>query len=346
MRKIKDLIRPCILKMQPYSSARNEYKGEATVFLDANENPYNAPYNRYPDPLQWEVKQKIARLKGVKPEQIFLGNGSDEPIDLMIRVFCEPRKDNIVAIDPTYGMYQVAAEINDVEYKKVPLTDTFDLDVETFLQTCNENTKLIYLCSPNNPTGNSLSQKAIIEILSKFSGIVIIDEAYIDFSKQPSFLKKLENYPNLVVFQTFSKAWGSAGIRLGMAFASEEIITTLNKIKYPYNVNILTQKKALEMLDKSQTVQKWIETLLEERTQLVGKLKQIPYIQKIYPTDANFVLVKVPDANHLYHYLVNKGVVVRNRNTVTMCVGCLRITVGTPQENNILVDALKQYPGV
>ena len=346
MRKIKDLIRPCILKMQPYSSARNEYKGEATVFLDANENPYNAPYNRYPDPLQWEVKQKIARLKGVKPEQIFLGNGSDEPIDLMIRVFCEPRKDNIVAIDPTYGMYQVAAEINDVEYKKVPLTDTFDLDAETLLQTCNENTKLIYLCSPNNPTGNSLSQKAIIEILSKFSGIVIIDEAYIDFSKQPSFLEKLENHPNLVVFQTFSKAWGSAGIRLGMAFASEEIITTLNKIKYPYNVNILTQKKALEMLDKSQTVQKWIETLLEERTQLVGKLKQIPYVQKIYPTDANFVLVKVPDANHLYHYLVNKGVVVRNRNTVTMCAGCLRITVGTPQENNILVDALKQYPGV
>ena len=346
MRKIKDLIRPCILKMQPYSSARNEYKGEATVFLDANENPYNAPYNRYPDPLQWEVKQKIARLKGVKPEQIFLGNGSDEPIDLMIRVFCEPRKDNIVAIDPTYGMYQVAAEINDVEYKKVPLTDTFDLDAETLLQTCNENTKLIYLCSPNNPTGNSLSQKAIIEILSKFSGIVIIDEAYIDFSKQPSFLEKLENHPNLVVFQTFSKAWGSAGIRLGMAFASEEIITTLNKIKYPYNVNILTQKKALEMLDKSQTVQKWIETLLDERTQLVGKLKQIPYVQKIYPTDANFVLVKVPDANHLYHYLVNKGVVVRNRNTVTMCAGCLRITVGTPQENNILVDALKQYPGV
>lgn len=345
MKEIKDLIRPCILKMQPYSSARNEFKGEATVFLDANENPYNTPYNRYPDPLQWEVKQKIARLKNIRPEQIFLGNGSDEPIDLMIRAFCEPGKDNIVAIDPTYGMYQVAAEINDVEYKKVRLTDTFDLDTKALLQTCNDKTKLIYLCSPNNPTGNTLSRDAIIETLCKFQGIVIVDEAYIDFSRQPSFLQKLENYPNLVVFQTFSKAWGSAGIRLGMAFASTEIIAILNKIKYPYNVNTLTQKNALEMLDKSETIKKWIKTLLEERTLLIKRLKQLPYIQKIYPTDANFVLVKVPDANDLYQYLVNKGVVVRNRTTVTMCVGCLRITIGTPQENNILIDALKKYPG-
>lgn len=343
MRKLEDLVRPSVRNMQPYSSARDEFKGEASVFLDANENPYNGPFNRYPDPLQWKVKEKIARIKGVKPEQILLGNGSDEPIDLMMRAFCEPRIDNIVAIDPTYGMYHVAAEINDIEYRRVSLIAGFDLDVDALLQACDEKTKLIYLCSPNNPTGNSLSRDAIYKVLRTFSGIVVLDEAYIDFSSQLSFLGELNDFANLVVLQTFSKAWGSAGIRLGMAFASPEIIHVLNKIKYPYNVNSLTQQEALKMLGRHDTVIEWVRVLLAERTELAKQLSLLPYVKHIYPSDANFLLVKVPDADALYRYLVNLGIVVRNRNSVSMCLGCLRITVGTPEENKVLLNALKKY---
>ena len=346
MRSLNELIRPCIRRMKPYSSARSEFQGNASVFLDANENPYNDnSFNRYPDPLQREVKAKIAEMKEVTPSQIMLGNGSDEPIDLMIRAFCEPHKDNIVAIDPTYGMYHVAAEVNDVEYRKVLLNEKFEIDADTLLNRCDRDTKLIFLCSPNNPTGNSLSREAIEKILKQSPGIVILDEAYIDFSAQPSFLAELNNYPNLVILQTFSKAWGSAGIRLGMAFASPEIIEVLNKIKYPYNVNELSQREALKMLDRKEEVEEWVKIILSERSLLAAKLKELPYVKQLYPSDANFVLAKVGDADDLYNYLINKGIVTRSRNTVSLCAGCLRITVGTPEENGKLFEALNKYNG-
>ena len=347
MRNLNELIRPCIRRMQPYSSARDEFQGNASVFLDANENPYNNDsFNRYPDPLQRKVKAKIAALKGVDSTQIMLGNGSDEPIDLMIRAFCEPHEDNIVAIDPTYGMYHVAAEVNDVEYRKVLLNEKFDLDADALLNRCDRNTKLIFLCSPNNPTGNSLSREAIEKVLKQSPGIVILDEAYIDFSAQPSFLSELNDYPNLVILQTFSKAWGSAGIRMGMAFASPEIIGVLNKIKYPYNVNELSQREALKMLDRKDEVQGWVETILSERSLLAAKLKELPYLKQLYPSDANFILVKVDDADALYNYLINQSIVIRNRNSVSLCGGCLRITIGTAEENSLLFEALNKYNGV
>lgn len=341
MKTLQELVRPNIWQLKPYSSARDEYHGDASVFLDANENPYNGPYNRYPDPMQWHVKEKIASLKGVEKDSILLGNGSDEPIDLMIRAFCDPGTDNIVAIDPTYGMYQVAADVNGVEYRKVKLSDDFEMDADVVLEAADEHTKLIFLCSPNNPTGNELNREDIYKILRDFDGIVIVDEAYIDFSSRPSIASKLSLYPNLVILQTFSKAWGCAGIRLGMAFASREIIAVLNKIKYPYNINLLTQKQALQMLEESGTVKEWIGILLRERAVLTKELENLPCIRKIYPSEANFILVRVDDANAAYDYLVRKGIIVRNRNTVSLCRGCLRITVGTPEENRILVDALK-----
>lgn len=269
---LNKLLRPNIRQLKPYSSARNEFKGEASVFLDANENPFNPPYNRYPDPLQWQVKEKIAQIKGVSPENILLGVGSDEPIDLLFRAFCQPGINNVVAIDPTYGMYKVCADINDVEYRSVVLDEDFDFSPDKLLDTCDENTKLIFLCSPNNPTGNALSVTKIVNVLTRFSGIVIVDEAYIDFSSQPSFLKKLNEYPNLVVLQTFSKAWGSAGIRLGMAFASSEIINIFNKIKYPYNINKLTQEHALVLLSHQDQVRRWVEKLIDERNKLARQL--------------------------------------------------------------------------
>ena len=327
---LNKLLRPNIRQLKPYSSARNEFKGEASVFLDANENPFNPPYNRYPDPLQWEVKEKIAQIKGVSPENILLGVGSDEPIDLLFRAFCRPGINNVVAIDPTYGMYKVCADINDVEYRPVVLNEDFDFSPDKLLDACDENTKLIFLCSPNNPTGNALSVTKIVEVLTRFSGIVIVDEAYIDFSSQPSFLKKLNEYPNLVVLQTFSKAWGSAGIRLGMAFASSEIISIFNKIKYPYNINKLTQEHALILLSHQDQVRLWVKELIDERNELD-------------PSDANFLLVKTNDAQRLYNYLVTKGIIVRNRSNITLCMGCIRITVGTSEENQILLDALKEY---
>ena len=340
---LNKLLRPNIRQLKPYSSARNEFKGEASVFLDANENPFNPPYNRYPDPLQWEVKEKIAQIKGVSPENRLLGVGSDEPIDLLFRAFCRPGINNVVAIDPTYGMYKVCADINDVEYRPVVLNEDFDFSPDKLLDACDENTKLIFLCSPNNPTGNALSVTKIVEVLTRFSGIVIVDEAYIDFSSQPSFLKKLNEYPNLVVLQTFSKAWGSAGIRLGMAFASSEIISIFNKIKYPYNINKLTQEHALILLSHQDQVRLWVKELIDERNELARQLAAFSFINKIYPSDANFLLVKTNDAQRLYNYLVTKGIIVRNRSNITLCMGCIRITVGTSEENQILLDALKEY---
>ncbi|MBQ7823834.1 MAG: histidinol-phosphate transaminase [Bacteroidaceae bacterium] len=340
MMDLKTWVRPNIWNLKPYSSARSEFKGEASVFLDANENPYNAPYNRYPDPLQWAVKEKISQLKGVPAEQIFLGVGSDEPIDLIYRAFCEPGIDNVVAIDPTYGMYQVCADINNVEYRKVSLDNEFNVDADAVLNAIDTHTKAVFVCSPNNPTGNSLNRAAVERILKSFAGVVVVDEAYIDFSSQPTFLHLLNEYANLVVLQTFSKAWGSAGIRLGMAFASREIIEIFNKIKYPYNINKLTQEHALSMLEKAGQVKEWVTILLQERVRLASELSRLSIVKKVYPSDANFLLVKVDDASAVYRYLVENGIIVRNRNNITLCMGCLRITVGTPEENRLLIEAM------
>lgn len=338
---LQQLVRKNVWNMKPYSSARDEFKGEASVFLDANENPLNDKYNRYPDPLQWSLKQKIAKVKNIAPENIFLGNGSDEPIDLVIRIFCEPRIDNIVAVDPTYGMYQVCAEVNDIEYRKVLLNENFDLDAQKLLEKTDRNTKLIFLCSPNNPTGNLLSREEIKKVLDSFAGIVVLDEAYIDFASEATWLNDLEKYPNLIILQTFSKAWGLAAVRLGMAFASAEIIKLFNKVKYPYNVNILTQNFVGDELDKLELRKQWIATLLEGRNYLINELTKLTFVEKIYPTDANFILVKVEDANSLYKQLADKGVIVRNRNSVSLCAGCLRITVGTDKENEMLIKTLR-----
>ena len=342
MKDLKDLVRPNIWEMQPYSSARDEFHGSASVFLDANENPYNTPYNRYPDPMQLLLKDRISELKGVGVDSIFLGNGSDEPIDLIIRAFCEPAIDSIVSIAPSYGMYEVAANINNVEFRKVELTKSFELDAERVLEAANAWVKVIYLCSPNNPTGNSLEREKLYKILNTFSGIVVIDEAYIDFSSEPSFLSELERFPNLIVLQTLSKAWGAAGIRLGMAFASPKIIAILNKIKYPYNVNMLTQEQALEILNNEERMKEQLRSILSERIRLQAALPLLNCVNKIYPTDANFILADVENANATYKALVKKGVIVRNRNNVTLGRGCLRITVGTPKENDALLAVLKK----
>jgi len=339
---LDNLLRANIRSLQPYSSARDEFKGEASVYLDANENPYNAPFNRYPDPLQWKVKEQISKVKKVAAENIFLGNGSDEPIDLLYRAFCEPRTDNVVAIEPTYGMYKVCANINDVEYRKVLLDENFNFSADELIKATDQNTKLIWLCSPNNPTGNSLNREEIFRVLNSFKGIVVLDEAYIDFASEKSFSEFLSQFPNLVILQTFSKAWGSAAIRLGMAFASTEIIAILNKIKYPYNINILTQQQALITIENAGQTADWVKTLLAERTKLIEDLKKLSIVQHIYPTDSNFVLVKVNDANYTYNSLVEKGIIVRNRSSVSLCMGCLRVTVGTPEENKILIKTLKE----
>ncbi len=341
MKKLQQLVRPNIWNLKPYSSARSEFKGDASVFLDANENPYNEPYSRYPDPLQWEVKREIAKQKSVAPEQVFLGVGSDEPIDLLIRALCEPALDNVLAIAPTYGMYKVAADVNNVEYREVLLDENFDFTADKLLAAADDKTKIVWLCSPNNPTGNSLNRVEIVKTLERFDGIVVIDEAYIDFSEHPSFLSELKKYPNMVVLQTFSKAWASAGVRLGMAFASVEIIAVLNKIKYPYNISMLVQKHALQMLQRNDEVKAWVKTLLTEREKLMADLKSVPCVLHVYPTDANFVLVKTTDANGIYTKLVERGVVTRNRHSIALCEGCIRITVGTPEENAVLLKEMR-----
>jgi len=343
MANIKSLVRKNILSLKPYSCARDEFQGEASAFLDANENPFNNPYNRYPDPLQWKLKESITAKKKIPPTHIFLGNGSDEAIDLVFRVFCEPAQDNVVAISPTYGMYQVSADINHVEYRKVQLNDDFTLNAKKLLDNVDEHTKVIFLCSPNNPSGNLLDRTEVLYVLENFDGIVVIDEAYVDFSPEESWLEHLIHFPNLIVLQTFSKAWGLAGVRLGMAFASPEIIVLFNKVKYPYNVNILTQELVLEHLQFESRKRSWVSLLLNERERLITELNQLPYLNTIYPSSANFVLVKVTDANAIYNYLIEKSIIVRNRNTVVLCEGCLRITVGTPDENNLLIKALRAY---
>jgi histidinol-phosphate aminotransferase len=339
---INSLVRRNILTMKPYSSARDEFKGEAEVYLDANENPYPSPYNRYPDPLQWRVKEKLAALKGIRPQQIFLGNGSDEAIDLLIRAFCEPNRDSILITEPTYGMYSVCAEVNAVNVQQVLLTPDFDLDLDAFPKTFDATTKIIFLCSPNNPTANLLSREKILEVLKRFYGIVVIDEAYIDFAKSKSFAQELEKYPNLVILQTFSKAWGLAGLRLGMCFAAEEIINILNKVKYPYNVNIRTQDLALDALENKQKKDAWVKEIVSERDKMAKALSKLKIVEKVFPSDANFLLIRVQDAPATYHYLMDTKIIVRDRSRVALCYNCIRITIGTPDENQRLIKALKK----
>ena len=344
MKPLEQLVRKNIWSLAPYSSARDEYSGkEAHIFLDANENPYGAPFNRYPDPLQRELKKQISKVKGIPAEMIFLGNGSDEAIDLPYRIFCEPGKDNVVAIEPTYGMYKVCADINDVEYRRVLLDNNFDFKAADLLKACDTYTKIIWLCSHNNPTGNSLNRDEIIKVIEGFEGIGIVDEAYSDFAQQQTVRMELTKYPNLIVLNTMSKAWALAGIRLGMAFASQEIISIYNKVKYPYNVNQLTQQQALEALKDPYEVDKWVKTLLSERSRLMQAFSELPICVEVYKTDANFFLAKMTDAQSIYDYLVDKGIIVRNRSRIQLCNNCLRVTIGMKSENNELLAALRQY---
>lgn len=344
MRQLKDLVRHNIWKLSPYSCARNEFSGQnAKVFLDANENPYNTPYNRYPDPLQHKLKALLSKIKGVKSECVFLGNGSDEAIDLVYRCFCNPGRDNVVAIEPTYGMYKVCADINDVEYRPVLLDDNFLLDPEKLLAACDTSTKVIWICTPNNPSGNDISRPDIELVINNFDGIVVIDEAYSDFSLQPTFRKDLDKYSNIIVLNTMSKAWGSAAIRLGMAFASPEIVEIFNKVKYPYNINMLTQEKAYDILSESQSVQHWVTMILEERSRVIDAFVLLPICKKVFPTSSNFFLARVTDAQSIYNYLIDKGIIIRDRHKVSLCNDCLRITIGTREENNELLGALRVY---
>lgn len=347
MFNLNELLRENIKKLVPYSSARDEFKGEASVFLDANENSFGSPltkwYNRYPDPLQWKVKEKLEMIKSVPANQIFLGNGSDECIDILIRAFCEPGVDNVLICPPTYGMYQVSADINDVEVKKVPLTDDFQLDLPAIEAGIDDNTKIIFLCSPNNPTGNSLAKEDIEALLNNYFGLVVIDEAYINFSRYRSFTQELKDYPQLVILQTLSKAWGLAALRVGMAFSSEEIIAVMNKIKPPYNINQASQELVLQALEEVGQVNDLIRIIVEERELLKTSLEALPVVKHIYPSDANFILVRVTDAKTLYQELLTKGIVVRDRSSVVLCEGCLRITIGTPVENKKLLDAIKNW---
>ena len=347
MFELEKLTRNNIKKLTPYSSARDEFSGEAKVFLDANENSLGSPllkwYNRYPDPHQLAVKEKLAEIKGIGSQHIFLGNGSDECIDLLFRSFCEPGRDNVIICPPTYGMYEVSANINDVELRKAPLLDDFQLDLVHLENLVDEHTKLIWLCSQNNPTGNSLNRTDIEMVLNNFKGIVVIDEAYINFARQKSFVQELTEYPNLVVMQTLSKAWGLAGLRLGMAFASASIIEVLNKVKPPYNINQATQELVLKALEEVGQVNDMIHLLVDMRQALTEVFLSMPTVEKVYPSDANFILVKIKDARKIYEFLLTKGIVLRDRSNVKLCEDCLRITVGTEKENTILVDAMQDW---
>jgi histidinol-phosphate aminotransferase len=339
---LQKLVRHNVLKLMPYSSARDDFKGNASVFLDANENPYPSKYNRYPDPHQRKLREKIASIKNVNVEQIFLGNGSDEPIDLLIRAFCEPGRDNVLIPQPTYGMYSVSAEVNAVTIKTITLTPDFDIDLESTRKAWDENTRLLFLCSPNNPSGNLLSVDKIRMLLNEFMGLVIVDEAYIDFAGYGGFVPLLDQFPNLVILQTLSKAWGLASLRLGMCFASPAIISVLNKIKPPYNINGITQRIALKNLDQVEQKNKWVAEIITERELVKGELLKLPTVQKVYPSQANFLLVKMANAKNVYEKLTAKGIVLRDRSSVVLCDGCLRITIGTPQENKILISELKR----
>lgn len=350
---LNNILRENIKKLIPYSTARDEYKGTEGIFLDANENTFGSPLllevegddmnlNRYPDPLQLVVKEKISKIKGLPVENIFLGNGSDEAIDILFRMVCNPGADNVIVCPPTYGMYEVSANINHVQVVKVPLIpETFQLDTEAVLKAINKNTKLIFVCSPNNPTGNSIAWDSIKTILEKFNGIVAIDEAYINFSKIPTTIPQLLKYPNLVVLQTLSKAWGLAGLRIGMAFASKDIIDVFNKVKPPYNINVVSQKFALQALENIQQVNEWIKDVVKERDKLSEELSKLPFVIKIYPSDANFILVKTTDGKGIYNHLVDNKIIVRDRSKVELCEGALRITIGTPDENKKVLEALK-----
>lgn len=344
MKELRNLVRRNIWNLEPYSSARNEYSGhKATVFLDANECPYNHPYNRYPDPLQEELKELLSVRKNVAKECIFLGNGSDEAIDLVYRIFCQPGRDNVVAIEPTYGMYSVCADINDVEYRRVLLDEHYQMSAEKMLKACDANTKVIWICSPNNPTGNAICRQEVLKVIEEFQGIVVVDEAYSDFAVEEPLRFTINKYPNLIVLNTLSKAWGSAAIRLGMAYASSEIINIFNKVKYPYNINLLTQQKAMEVLNNAADVQRWVTTLLEERQRMISAFQQLKITEQVFPTDSNFFLARMTDAQGIYDYLVEKGIIVRNRTRVQLCHNCLRVTIGTKSENNELLGALRVY---
>jgi histidinol-phosphate aminotransferase len=341
------LVRDNIKRLVPYSSARHEFTGKASVFLDANENAFGSPlpekFNRYPDPLQWQLKFQLARIKGVPAENIFIGNGSDEVIDLAYRIFCNPAMDNVIVCPPTYGMYEVSANINDVQVKKVNLTEEFQLDAEGILNAVDDNTRLLFICSPNNPTGNNMNRADVEMLLNNFPGIIIIDEAYINYSRQKTFIQELTEYPNLIVMQTLSKAWGLAALRLGLCFASMDIIELFNKVKPPYNVNDASQQLGLEALQDATTVNNWIRQVVEQKEILLKEIAELSFVKKIYHSDANFILVKVADANALYNYLSAKEVIVRNRSKDVHCENCLRITIGTPQENDTLINLLKKY---
>jgi histidinol-phosphate aminotransferase len=340
---LDSLIRENVKRLKPYSSARDEFQGSASVFLDANENPFDSGYNRYPDPHQVLLKQRIAEIKKVTPQQLFLGNGSDEAIDLLIRAFCEPGRDNVLIPQPTYGMYSISAQVNNIESKAVQLTEDFDLDLNAFQNSWNEHTKLLFLCSPNNPSGNSLNFEKVKDLIARFPGLVVIDEAYIDFAGYSGFLPLLGEFGNLVVLQTFSKAWGLAGIRLGMCFSSPEIIRVLDKIKPPYNINTMTQQVAMDYLSKETRKDSWVDDILKARGLLMSGLAHLPVVLKVYPSDANFVLVKVTDARKVYSHLLQRGIIVRDRSNVILCENGLRITVGTADETKQLLEALKQY---
>ncbi len=341
------LVRPNILRLKPYSSARSEFEGDAEIFLDANENAFGSPagkgYNRYPDPLQKELKAMLASTNALSPEQIFVGNGSDEAIDLLFRIFCEPGRDEAIVCPPTYGMYKVCADTNNVGVREVPLTDEFQLNVGNILASVNDRTKLMFICSPNNPTGNLMRRADIESLLNSFSGIVVIDEAYIHFAAEPSMITELARFPNLVVLQTFSKAWGMAGLRVGMAYASAEIIALMTAVKPPYNVSGIAQRSVIEGLADRDSVADWIRRTLSERDRLVSELGKLSFFQKIYPSDANFILVRTEDARGIYRYLIEQKIVVRDRSNVQLCEGCLRITVGTEEENNRLLESIRHF---
>lgn len=341
----RNLLRPHLKDLVPYTSARDEYKGKEGVFLDANENPIGslteADWNRYPDPYQHELKQKLAQIKGVKADQIFLGNGSDEPIDLLYRAFCEPGQDEVIINAPTYGMYKVSADINNVAVKEVLLSSDYDLNEKAILEAVNKKTKIIWVCSPNNPTGNDLSAERIEAILDQFKGLVVVDEAYIDFSERQSFSQKLDQYPNLVVLQTMSKAWGLAALRLGMAFCSREVLAILNKIKAPYNLSGLTQRTVLQALDHLDKKDQMVAELLTNRENLGLALAELSFVEKVYPSDANFFLVKMKNARKVYEAMIDRKVILRDRSRVVLCDDSLRITVGTQEENRVLIEEMR-----
>jgi len=345
--ELDKLVRPNIKMLKPYSSAKDEYTGTAKILLDANENSLGSPltkwYNRYPDPYQRQVKEKLAFVKQIATNQIFIGNGSDECIDILFRTFCEPGKDNIIICPPTYPMYEVSANINDIAVQKALLLSDYQLNVAHIEQLVNANTKIIWICSPNNPTGNSLDRIDIETILNHFDGIVVIDEAYINFSKQKSFVQSLIDYPNLVVLQTLSKAWGLAGLRLGMCFANPDIIVYMNKVKAPYNINIVTQELALQALEEVGQVNDMIQLLVDMRNALAQVIASMPHVIQVFPSDTNFLLVKIPHARKLYEFLMSKGIIVRDRSALELCEDSLRITVGTEQENTLLVDAMYEW---